>query len=288
MPEAASPTTRLTTSTEEVRAAVRAAQCAGQSVGFVPTMGALHAGHLSLVDASLAECDRTVVSIFVNPTQFGPGEDLQQYPRTLEQDLQQLQQRGCWLVFAPTVEAMYRPGHATYVDIGSVGAPLEGRARPSHFRGVATVVLKLFQAAPANRAYFGQKDYQQTLVVRQLIDDLNLPIEMRVCPIVREPDGLAMSSRNAYLSREERQRAVSLYEALQLAAQLQAAGETDVAAIREQMRRQIATVGGVELEYLVFLAPGTVREVTAIEGPTVVALAARVGTTRLIDNRLIG
>ena len=284
----ASSSTRLITLAGEVRAAVRAAQCAGQSVGFVPTMGALHEGHLSLVAASLAECDRTVVSIFVNPTQFGPGEDLRQYPRTLEQDLQLLQERGCWLVFAPTVEEMYRPGHETYVDVGSVAASLEGKARPSHFRGVATVVLKLFQAAPADRTYFGQKDYQQTLVVRKLIDDLNLPIEMRVCPIVREPDGLAMSSRNAYLSREERRRAVSLYEALQLAAKLQAAGETDVAAIREKMRRQIAAVGGVELEYLAFLAPGTVREVASVDGPTVVVLAARVGTTRLIDNCLIG
>ncbi len=171
---------------DAVREVVRAAQAAGKTVGFVPTMGALHAGHLSLVDAARAECDLTVVSIFVNPTQFGQKEDLSRYPRDFDQDLRLLEGRGCDLVFAPSVEEMYPAGYVTSVDVGSLGRKLEGEYRPDHFRGVATVVLKLFQIAPADVAYFGRKDYQQSLVVRQMVADLNVPIEIRVCPTVRE------------------------------------------------------------------------------------------------------
>ena len=278
---------KVISSAAEIQAAVLAAKCAGASVGFVPTMGALHEGHLSLVDASLAECDRTVVSIFVNPTQFTPGEDLEKYPRPLEQDLEMLEQRGAWLAFVPTVDEMYPPGFESYVEVGSVAQPWEGAARPTHFRGVATVVLKLLQMVPADRAYLGRKDYQQTLVVRRLIEDFDLPIALRVCPIVREVDGLAMSSRNAYLDLTERERAAAIWQALLLAEQRHAAGETSVAAIRNEMKEHLAAVG-IDVEYIAFLADNTVQEVSTIAGPTVVAIAARVGRARLIDNHRIG
>ncbi len=278
---------KVLSSAAEIQAAVLAAKCAGASVGFVPTMGAFHEGHLSLVDASLAECDRTVVSIFVNPTQFTPGEDLEKYPRPLEQDLEMLEQRGAWLAFVPTVDEMYPPGFESYVEVGSVAQPWEGAARPTHFRGVATVVLKLLQMIPADRVYFGRKDYQQTLVVRRLIEDFDLPVALRVCPIVREADGLAMSSRNAYLDLTERERAAALWQALLLAERRHAAGETSVTAIRNEMKEHLAAAD-IDVEYIAFLADNTVQEVSTIAGPTVVAIAARIGRARLIDNHTIG
>jgi pantoate--beta-alanine ligase len=273
---------------EETRAAIAAARQAGDTLGFVPTMGALHAGHLSLVEASLEACDRTIVSIFVNPTQFAPGEDLDRYPRTLEADFRQLEQLGCWLVFAPSVEAMFPEGSETRIDVGSVARTLEGAARPEHFAGVATVVLKLLQMIPADRAFFGQKDYQQTLVIKQLVRDLCVPVTIEVCPTVREPDGLAMSSRNVYLSPEARREALSLSQALGEVARLHAQGVREVREIRSQLEQHFAAFPGVSVEYLAFLEAGTVRPVSTLVGPTVVALAAQVGQTRLIDNRLIG
>ncbi len=292
---------RLMTLAAETRAAVMAAKLAGETIGFVPTMGALHAGHLRLVEASLAACDRTVVSIFVNPTQFGPGEDLERYPRVLEQDLLLLEKLGCWLVFAPTTAEMYPEDSAIFVDVGvdvglvdvgAVAAPLEGAARPDHFRGVAMVVLKLFQIVPADRAFFGQKDYQQTLVVKQMVRDHNLPIDIEVCPTVREPDGLAMSSRNAYLSPEQRQQALSLWQSFQLAEQCYAGGYRDVAEIKAKMQQHFDALSGVDsgvdVEYIAFVEAGTVQPVTKITGPTIIVIAVRVGKTRLIDNWLIG
>lgn len=284
----ATTSTRLITSAAETRDAVLAAKLAGETIGFVPTMGALHAGHLSLVEASLAVCNRTVVSIFVNPTQFGPGEDLERYPRVLEQDLQLLEKLGCWLVFAPTTAEMYPDDSTTLVDVGTIAAPLEGAARPDHFRGVATVVLKLFQIVPADRAFFGQKDYQQTLVVKQMVRDLSVPIDIEVCPTVREPDGLARSSRNAYLSPEQRQQALSLWQSFQLAEQCYAGGNREVAEIKAKMQQHFAAHAGVEVEYIAFVEAGTVQPVSTITVPTIVAIAARVGKTRLIDNWLIG
>ena len=272
---------------EEMRAAVLAARRDGETVGFVPTMGALHQGHLSLVDAARAECDRVAVSIFVNPTQFGPREDFSKYPRTLERDLELLAGRGCDWVFAPEPVEMYPPGFGTSIDVGPVAVPWEGAARPGHFAGVATVVHKLFQLVPADRAYFGQKDYQQTLVVRRMVADLNLPIEVRVAPIVRDADGLALSSRNVYLSADERRRALALNQSLRLAESLVAGGETDVSELRRRILSHLAAAGGVEVEYVAFLRDGTVDEVTRIDGPTIVALAARVGSTRLIDNHRV-
>ncbi len=278
---------RLVTDPVALRQAVLAARHSAQQVGLVPTMGALHEGHLSLLDAARAECDVTVVTIFVNPTQFAPDEDFRLYPRDLKRDLSLLGDRGCDLVFAPTNDDMYKPNHATFVDVGPLGDVLEGEFRPTHFRGVATVVLKLFQLAPADRAYFGRKDYQQTLVVRQMVADLNVPVDIRVCPIVRDSDGLAMSSRNAYLTPDERQRARILYRSLRLAEELAGAGERDVATIRRKMKCEIERAGGVEVQYIAFVADGTVTPVQRITGPTTIAVAAMVGKTRLIDNILV-
>lgn len=280
--------TRVLQSRQELRAAIAAARRAGQTMGLVPTMGALHAGHLSLVDASRAECDLTIATIFVNPTQFAPGEDLETYPRMLATDVAALAEHGADLVFAPSAHEVYRPGHETYVEVGSIAAPLEGAGRPGHFRGVATVVLKLFQLVPADVAYFGQKDYQQTLVVRRMAKDFDLPIEIRVCPTVREPDGLAMSSRNAYLTAEERRRARALFQALQIAKGALAAGERRAEALRRRVVEHLESVGGIQVEYVALVREGTVDPVAEVDGPTVVVLAARVGRTRLIDNCLIG
>jgi pantoate--beta-alanine ligase len=278
---------RTVTEGDELRQLVLAARHSGQTVGLVPTMGALHEGHLSLVDAARAECDLAIVTIFVNPTQFGPHEDFRRYPRDLDHDLSLLASRRCDVVFAPAEDAMYRPGHATFVDVGPIGEVLEGEFRPAHFRGVATVVLKLFQLAPADRAYFGRKDYQQSIVVRQMAADLNVPIDVRVCPIVREPDGLAMSSRNSYLSADERRRALALYRSLRVAEELVAAGERDVTAIRQRMQRELQRNPGVNIQYVAFVADGTLTPVDSITGPTTIAVAATVGNTRLIDNTLV-
>jgi pantoate--beta-alanine ligase len=266
---------------------ILSARQAGQTIGLVPTMGALHEGHLSLVDAARAECDHAVVTIFVNPTQFAPSEDYRRYPRDMDRDVALLAERGCHLVFAPSDEEMYAPGHTTYVDVGPLGAVLEGEFRPTHFRGVATVVMKLFQLAPADRAYFGRKDYQQTLVVRQMVADLNVPIDVRVCPIIREADGLAMSSRNAYLSADDRRRATVLSKSLVLTEQLVQEGERNVEAIRRAMQREIDAISDVDVQYIAFVADGTVTPVTTINGPTTIAIAATVGKTRLIDNTLV-
>jgi pantoate--beta-alanine ligase len=251
-------------------------------------MGALHEGHLSLVDAARAECDLAVASIFVNPTQIGPKEDLSKYPRDLQRDLALLASRGCDLVFAPTVEEMYPDDYVTSVDVGALGRELEGAFRPDHFRGVATVVLKLFQIVPAEVAFFGRKDYQQTLVVRRMVTDLNVPTEIRVLPTVREPDGLAMSSRNAYLSADDRRRALALSQSLRLAEAFARDGERDVETIRSRMLAHLNAAGIHEVQYIAFVTDGTITTVRNIAGPTTVAIAAKVGTTRLIDNVRIG
>ena len=284
------PTTkvRVVTTIAEIRTAVQAAEAAGETIGFVPTMGALHEGHLQLVDASQSECDRTVVSIFVNPTQFGPGEDQDRYPRTLERDCELLAARGCWLVFAPTAAEIYRPGHETYVEVGPVGNPFEGAQRPGHFRGVATVVLKLLNIIQPQRAYFGRKDYQQALVVLRLVSDFDLPVEIVLCPTVREADGLAMSSRNAYLNPEQREQAAAIYRSLVLVESLHRDGQCDVASLTTAMRNCLSAAGITEVDYIAFVAAGTVELVTEISGPTVVVVAARVGPTRLLDNHLLG
>ena len=287
------PSTRTATAPDVVatrgalRAAIDAARVEGRSIGLVPTMGALHAGHLSLIEASRRECEFTVVTIFVNPAQFGPHEDFQKYPRTLEADLAAIGKVGADLVFAPDVGEMYGPQHATSIDMHGVAEPLEGAARPDHFRGVATIVLKLFNLATPDRAYFGQKDFQQSLVIRRLVADLDLPVEVRVCPIVREADGLAMSSRNAYLSAAEREQSLTLSRSLRRAAELAAAGERDAATILAAMRELYRAAPGVRLEYLALANPDTLESVSRLTGPTLAAVAAFVGKTRLIDNQIL-
>jgi pantoate--beta-alanine ligase len=260
---------------------------AGRRIGLVPTMGALHEGHLSLVRASSEACDATVVSIYVNPSQFGPGEDFQRYPRTLERDLEALRDRGADWVFVPSDAEVYPPGYATWVEVESVAAPLEGACRPRHFRGVATIVLKLLNMVRPDAAFFGQKDYQQALVIRRMAADLNVPVEIRVCPTVREADGLAMSSRNAYLSPAARQRALVLVRSLREAERLAASGERDAARVLGRMRAIIASAEDARIDYVALVDPETLEGVDRIEGETLAALAVRIENTRLIDNALL-
>lgn len=272
----------------QIRATVERQRKSGKKIGLVPTMGALHEGHLSLVRASTAECDCTVVSVFVNPAQFGPQEDLRKYPRTWEADLLALEECGVDLVFAPRNEAIYPPGFSTYVEPPRVAKRWEGACRPGHFRGVATVVLKLFQLVPAHAAYFGQKDYQQSLVVRRMVADLNLPIDVQVLPIVREADGLALSSRNQYLGDEERRQATALSSSLDIARQLVEQGTRDARSIEGRMRQVLDEAGISQIDYIAVADPETLEPVERITSRAVVLLAARVGETRLIDNQLIG
>jgi pantoate--beta-alanine ligase len=250
-------------------------------------MGALHAGHLSLVRAARERADVVVATIFVNPTQFAPHEDYSKYPRTLDADLEALSTTGCDLVFVPTAADIFPPGFSTYVEPLAVAHPLEGVCRPGHFRGVATVVLKLFHLIPADVACFGQKDFQQLLVIRRMAEDLAVPIEIVSCPTVREPDGLALSSRNRYLSLAERQQALALSRALDKAVQLVAAGQRDSGPIIAEMRSVLTAAGINRIDYVALANPETLAELQRIEGPAVALIAAYVGATRLIDNRLL-
>ncbi len=257
-------------------------------LGLVPTMGALHAGHLSLVRQADAECDAVAVSIFVNPTQFGPHEDFVRYPRDIERDLHLLRDQRVQLVFVPDLAEMYPPSFATYINVEQLSEPLEGAARPGHFRGVATVVCKLLLISGANRAYFGQKDAQQSVVIRRMVADLNIPTDVRVCPTLREHDGLAMSSRNAYLGSAEREAATVLYRALNAARELYVQGRHDGAAMRAAMRRVLASEPLAEVEYVSAADPQSLRELDVVgEQGVLLSLAVRIGQTRLIDNILL-
>ena len=267
---------------DHMRALVDEARAAGQRVGFVPTMGALHAGHASLVTQAVHECDLVVVSIFVNPTQFGPQEDFVRYPRTLAADTALLAAHGVRWIYAPEVSDVYPPGDATRIIVGGPAMRFEGERRPGHFDGVATVVCKLFLAVPAHTAYFGAKDWQQTLVVKRLVRDLGLPIRIVVCPTMREPDGLAMSSRNAYLSAADRPRAVALSESLRRAKQLWSDG-ADAAAI-EQAMRETLSAHGVAIDYAALADPESLEPVSHDAVRAVALVAGRLGSTRLIDN----
>lgn len=250
-------------------------------------MGALHAGHLSLMHAARRECDVVVVSIFVNPTQFGPQEDFQKYPRDFETDLRLCADAGVDAVFHPSTSEVYPPGFTSFVEVAGLSTVLEGKFRPGHFRGVTTVVLKLFEMVPANCAYFGQKDYQQQTIIRRMCADLNLPIEIRVCPTIREPDGLALSSRNVFLNREERQSALALSRSLHLARQLLQGGATDLADVRRKMLDLLTTTPHVRPDYATLVDPDRLEEVASIAPKLVAIVAARVGATRLIDNEVI-
>jgi pantoate--beta-alanine ligase len=257
------------------------------SLGFVPTMGALHAGHLALVRRSRADNEHTAASIFVNPAQFGPREDFSRYPRDPQRDLALLEAEGVDLVFMPPVEEVYPPGFDTWVTVGVLARRLEGKFRPGHFRGVATVVCKLLNVVQPRRAYFGEKDAQQLRVVRAMVRDLDLPVEIVPVPTVREPDGLALSSRNVYLSADERRQALALSAALRLAQELVAGGERRAGVIRARMRRLIAAQPDARIDYISVADSETLAELRTIDRPALISLAVRVGGTRLIDNVVV-
>jgi pantoate--beta-alanine ligase len=250
-------------------------------------MGALHAGHLSLVERSIQECERTVATIFVNPTQFGPNEDFSRYPRTLEDDLSALRALEVDLVLTPSHEVLYPAGFSTFVEPPEVSKPLEGVFRPGHFRGVATVVLKLFQILPASVAYFGQKDYQQLAVIRQMVSDFNVPIRIQGCPTLRESDGLAMSSRNRYLSETQRRAALSLWLSLQATKRLVEDGEREVARLESNMSEVLLQHGAESIDYARVVDADTLSEIQTIQSSAIALIAARIGQTRLIDNLLL-
>jgi pantoate--beta-alanine ligase len=267
----------------DIRHCVRSARQAGKRVGLVPTMGALHAGHGSLIEQAAKECDYVVVSIFVNPTQFGPNEDFARYPRTFDQDVAYCQRLGADVIFAPTAEQMYPHPQRTWVEVEKLTDGLCGASRPGHFRGVTTVCAKLFNIVTPDVAYFGQKDAQQAVVIRRMVEDLNFPMTIRVCPIVREPDGLAMSSRNRYLSPAERQKAVCLYQALETCRRDFAQGCRAANGLIEHMRGLIEGAGG-RIDYICIVDLETLEPVETITRPTLVAVAVFFGSTRLIDN----
>jgi pantoate--beta-alanine ligase len=277
---------QILSSIPEVRSAVRELRRNG-SVGFVPTMGALHAGHRSLMQAARKRCGVAVTSIFVNPTQFAPHEDFSRYPRTLEEDCRMLEAEGIDLVFTPTAEAMYPPGASTFIDVPGVSERLDGASRPGHFRGVATVVAKLFHIVQPDFAFFGQKDAAQVAVLRQMVRDLDFPVEMMVCPTVREPDGLATSSRNRYLSIEERNQALSLSHALNAAKKLADDGERRAATLLQAMSETLSREPDVRVDYISIVDPDTLLPLEDVRAGALLAIAAYVGTTRLIDNVLL-
>jgi pantoate--beta-alanine ligase len=281
------PQLRTITTKTEIHAETCALRAAGKSIGLVPTMGALHEGHLSLVRRARAECDAVVATIFVNPTQFGPQEDFSKYPRTLDRDLALLADLGCDLAFVPTNDEIYPPGFSTYVEPPAVARPLEGQCRPGHFRGVATVVLKLFNLISADTAYFGQKDYQQSLVIRHMVRDLHLPVKITVCPIVREVDGLALSSRNRYLSPAERKQALALSVSLRQAEELVRSGQRNAAAIGAAMQQNLTAAGIQRIDYATVADAATLADLNTLDRPAVALVACFVGTTRLIDNCLL-
>ena len=258
-----------------------------EPIGLVPTMGFLHDGHLSLVRQARLECTSVVVSIFVNPTQFGPHEDLDKYPRDLQRDLNLLASAGVDLVWTPTNEVMYPSGYQTWVNVEEVPKPMEGAMRPGHFRGVATVVAKLFNAVQPQRAYFGQKDAQQVVVIRQMSRDLDFPIEIAVCPTMREPDGLAMSSRNVYLSSDERPAAVVLSRGLFLAKAAFEAGERDANHLRKVVLDSLATEPSVKVQYVSCAHPDNLQELDGLVNQALLSGAVTIGKTRLIDNILL-
>ncbi|HEX2891902.1 pantoate--beta-alanine ligase [Vineibacter terrae] len=270
-------------------AGFREARARYPRLGVVPTMGFLHEGHLSLVRQAKQECGAAAATIFVNPTQFGPREDFSTYPRDMERDLALLRDLGTDLVFAPDVAEMYPPGYAIGVEVGGVTDVLEGAVRPGHFLGVATVVCKLFNITQPTRAYFGQKDAQQTVVIRKMVRDLDMPLEVVVCPTVREADGLAMSSRNTYLAPAERQAATILYRALRAAQARHAAGERTAEALRHVLRTTLAGEPAAATEYVSVADRETLRELETVPPQgALLSLAVRIGRTRLIDNIIVG
>ena len=256
-------------------------------IGFVPTMGALHAGHASLIEQARRDCDFVVVSIFVNPTQFGPNEDFEKYPRLREQDLATCQAAGADLVWMPTTEIMYAPDFSTVVEVKALSQILEGATRTTHFQGVTTVVTKLLLSCLPDVAFFGAKDYQQQAIIRRMCLDLNIPVEIKTCPIIRDADGLALSSRNVYLSKEERESALSLSRALKLATEKMSNGETDLNQLKAEMQQLLNTTPLVKMDYAIIADAHTLEEISTPQPEMVALIAANVGSTRLIDNCLL-
>ena len=278
---------KIHTTINSLRADSRATRVAGKRIGFVPTMGALHDGHLSLIRAAKSRCDLVVASIFVNPTQFGPNEDLAKYPRTFERDCQLLEKENADLLFAPTVEEMYPQDAVTWVTVEGLSEKLDGKSRPGHFRGVTTVVAKLFHIVEPDIAFFGQKDAAQVAIIRRMVRDMKFPVEIVACPIVREPDGLAMSSRNAYLDSSQRKAALVLSRALWEVERKYKSGERDTNTLIERGKQLIAKEPAARLDYLELVNADTLDPVAQATPGTMVAVAAYVGNTRLIDNLLL-
>jgi len=271
----------------DMQAASRAARRTGLRLGLVPTMGALHEGHLSLMRAAKASSQVVAASIFVNPTQFGPNEDLAKYPRPLERDRELLENEGVDLLFAPPVDEMYPNGTPTWVTVEDLSDKLDGRSRPGHFRGVTTIVTKLFHAVEPDAAFFGQKDAAQAAIIRRMVRDLNFPVEIVICPIVREPDGLAMSSRNIYLDLQQRKQALVLQRSLMQVKQMDRAGEVNAARLIVAGKEVFVTEPAVRLDYFEIVDPDSLDPVNDVSKGALVAVAAFVGTTRLIDNILL-
>ncbi len=277
----------VATTIESVRDLVKAARGRGEKVGLVPTMGALHVGHVSLIEAAVKTGDFVVVSIFVNPTQFCPGEDFEKYPRPLDADLKMCQQAGVNVVFAPTPQEMYPSENLTWVTVEKLTESLCGRGRPGHFRGVTTVCTKLFNIVAPDVAYFGQKDGQQAIVIQRMVADLNLPLEIVVCPTVREASGLAVSSRNQYLSDQQKSDAAKIYESLQECRRMIDAGVTEARQLITRMQEILTQVPSIEIEYIHIVNAQTLEDIKVIAGEVLIAVAVGLGPARLIDNILV-
>jgi len=272
---------------EAARSMVKAARSEGKKIGLVPTMGALHVGHISLIEAAIKDCDFVAVSIFVNPTQFGPGEDFEKYPRPMEADLKICRKAGVNVVFAPAPEEMYPTENVTWVTVEKLTEPLCGRSRPGHFRGVTTVCAKLFNIVAPDVAYFGQKDAQQAIVIRRMAADLNMPLEIAICPTVRELNGLAVSSRNQYLSEQQKKDAANIYKSLQECRRMIEAGITETHQIITGMQKILQQIPSIQIEYVSIVDAETLESIEEIAGKVLAAVAVKVGPARLIDNILV-
>jgi len=272
---------------ESVRQLVKAARSKGKKIGLVPTMGALHIGHISLIEAAVKQCDFVVVSIFVNPTQFGPGEDFEKYPRPLDADLKICRKAGVDVVFAPTQDQMYPSENFTWVNVEKLTELLCGQSRPIHFRGVTTVCAKLFNIVAPDIAFFGQKDAQQAIVIKRMVADLNMPLEIVICPTVRRPDGLAVSSRNKYLTEEQKKDATLIYKSLQKCREMIDAGAAGSETITTEMRKILSQAPSIEIEYVNIVDAENLQNLDKIAGKVLAAVAVQIGPARLIDNILV-
>lgn len=278
---------KVTKTIQSVRELVNTARSQAKKVALVPTMGALHIGHISLIEAALRQCDFVVVSIFVNPIQFGPEEDFEKYPRPIDTDLEICRKAGVNVVFAPTAEQIYPDKNLTWVNVEKLTEPLCGQLRPGHFRGVATVCAKLFNIVQPDFAYFGQKDAQQTIVIKRMVADLNMPLEIIVCPTVRQPNGLAVSSRNKYLNEQQKKDATLIYESLRKSTQMIGSGIIEVQEVTNQINKILSQASAIKIEYISIVNAETLRKLRQITGKVLIAVAVKIDSTRLIDNIIV-